>query len=557
MPSIRAIASVAAVAALAAACNPPGGDPEFAAAGSPVPRRGGVLRYASYQPVRTLDPAIGYDEISFYASHPLFDTLLGYAASDPQNPRAGLVLEPHLAESWTLSEDGKTYRFVLREGITFSDGQPVVAADFEYALERVLTTPTSPFGGLLVDVEGAKDVLAGKTKDCTGIVVEDDRHLTIRLAQPYAAFQYIVAMVFATPQKKSWVEAAGDQIRRRPLGTGPFVLEAWSEGERVVLKRNERYWNPEVPYLDGVILLENIPRQLGFLMFQRGEIDTVDRPPAPEYVRLAESAAWKPYIQRSASMNVFGERMNVRMKPFDDKRVRQALNYALSKDHTVKVLNNGAVPSHGILPPGMFGRDDTLEPYPYDPVKAKRLLAEAGYPDGFEIEYVQLNDDESEKVAQTVQADLARVGVRVKIRLLSFATYITAVGKPDGLPFSYGAWLMDFPDPSNFVDAKFHSRMIADENANNDAFYSNPELDALIDQARGEVDVTAREQLYHRIERILYDDAPWVWNYHRLFIEITQPYVKNYAPHPVWGRVFDHAWLDVNPDGSRPRLETP
>jgi ABC-type transport system substrate-binding protein len=292
-------------------------------------------------------------------------------------------------------------------------------------------------------------------------------------------------------------------------------------------------------------------------MFQRGEIDTIDRPPAPEYVRLAESPAWKPYIQRSASMNVFGERMNVRIKPFDDKRVRQALNYALSKDHSVRILNNGAVPSHGILPPGMFGRDPSLEPYPYDPVKARALLAEAGYPDGFEIEYVQLADDESEKMAQALQADLARVGVRLQIRVMSLASYLTAVGKPDGLAFSFGAWLMDFPDPSNFVDAKFHSRMIADENANNDSFYSNPELDALIDEARGEVDVSRREALYHRIERILYDEAPWVWNYHRLFIEVTQPYVKGYAPHPVWGRVFDNAWLDVRPDGSKPRLETP
>jgi oligopeptide transport system substrate-binding protein len=557
MPSTRAIVASLALAALAAACNPPGGDPEFAAAGSPTPRRGGVLRFAAYQPVRTLDPAIGYDEISFYATHSLFDTLLGYAAADRNDPRAGLALEPHLAESWSVSDDGKTYRFVLREGITYSDGQPVVAGDFEYALERVLRTPASPFGGFLIDVEGAREVTEGKSQDCTGIVADDDRHLTVRLTRPYPAFKYIVAMAFATPQKKDWVEASGDQLRRRPLGTGPFVLDSWSEGERLVLRRNERYWNPAVPHLDGVVMLENIPRQLGFLMFQRGEIDTADRPPAPEYLRLAQSEAWRPYIQRAAAMNTYGERMNVRMKPFTDRRVRQALNYALSKDHTVKVLNTGAVPSHGILPPGMFGRDETLAPYPYDPDKARRLLAEAGYPDGFEIEYVQLNDDESEKVAQALQADLARVGVRVNIRLMSIASYITAVGKPDGLAFSYAGWLMDFPDPSNFVDAKFHSRMIADENANNDAFYSNPALDALIDQARGEVDVTAREELYHRIERVLYDDAPWIWNYHRLFIEVSQPYVKGYTPHPVWGRVFEHAWLDVRADGTRPRLEAP
>jgi len=557
MRSIRKIAaSLAAVAALVAACDAPAmAPPRFRAQGAPGPRRGGVLRFASYQPVRTLDPAIAYDEISTYIVHPVFDTLLGYEPADPAVTNSGLTLVPHLASSYAISPDGRTYTFTLRDGITFSDGQPVVAGDFEYALERVLARADSPFGSFLSDVEGAADVIAGKSKDCTGITAVDDHTLVFRLSQPYAAFRYVLAMAFATPLKRAWVESVGDQIRRRPLGTGPFVVTEWTEGTRVVLRRNPHYWDPKLPYLDGVVFLENIPRDTAFLMFQAGELDVVDRLPAPDYIRIAETPAWKPYILQAAAMNVYGERMNTRVPPFNDRRVRQALNYATSKDHTIRLLQNGAVASHGILPPGMFGRDESLAPYPYDPARARQLLAEAGYPDGFDTEYVCLNDGEAEKLAQGLQADLAKVGVRVRIRLMSFATYLTAVGKPDGPPFSYGSWFMDFPDPSNFIDTRFHSRQIADENASNDSFYANPELDQLIDAARSETDDDRRAGLYHRIERLLYDEAPWIWNYHRLFIEVTQPYVKGYAPHPVWQRTYEHTWLDVAPDGTRPRAE--
>ena len=185
MPSIRAIA---ASALLLIACDAPSTAPRFRAAGGTTPMRGGTLRFATYQQVRTLDPAFSYDEISTYAVHMLYDTLIGYEEATPDRPGSGLALEPHLASSWTVSEDGRTYRFTLRPGITFSDGQPVVAGDFEYAMERVLRTPESPYGPLLGEVEGAQDVIDGKSTDCTGIFTDGDQHVVVRLRRPYAAF---------------------------------------------------------------------------------------------------------------------------------------------------------------------------------------------------------------------------------------------------------------------------------------------------------------------------------------------------------------------------------
>ena len=550
----RTAASLAALAVVlvAAGCGG-GGDrlPRYRAYGSATPHRGGTLTYSSYNGIRTLDPAIGYDEISGYALHDLFDTLVGYAPAEAGKLKESLRLVPHLAASWTVSDDHLDYVFTLRDGLRYSDGTPVVAGDFKYGLERVLTSPASPFGSFLDDIEGAHAVLTGKARHCTGIRALDDTHLEIRMARPYAAFLYVLAMPFSTPERADHVAAAGDQIRSQPLGTGPFRLVRWDEGQRLILERNPYYWQHGIPYLDRLVLLENIPQDTAFLKFLRGEIDACDRLPSPDYVWIQSQPAWKPYLRDVGGMNSYGERMRVTDWRFKDVRVRRAMNYAVNKEHLIKLLNGGATISHGILPPGMFGRDDALQPYPYDPAKARRLLAAAGFPHGFDVDYYTLNSPASVTLAQSVQADLAQVGVRMHIKQMSFATYLTAIGKPDGPAFSFGSWMQDYPDPSDFIDVKFDSASIAKENSNNDTFYSNPTLDKLIHTARFETDEARRADEYHQIEKILYDDAPWLWEYHRHFIEVTQPYVKGYAPHPVWTRDYTYAWLDVAPDGAR------
>jgi ABC-type transport system substrate-binding protein len=134
---------------------------------------------------------------------------------------------------------------------------------------------------------------------------------------------------------------------------------------------------------------------------------------------------------------------------------------------------------------------------------------------------------------------------------MSLATFLTATGRRDGPPFSKGAFLADFPDPADFFDATFHSRSISEENSNNTSFYASPELDALLDAARGEPDTGKRDAMYRRAERILYDDAPWIWDYHQWMTEVTQPYVRAYEPHPVWIRDYTRVWLDLGPSGER------
>jgi ABC-type transport system substrate-binding protein len=536
-----ALAALAAVGA--AGCDPADHGPRFRAAGSSTPRAGGTLRFAVQSSLHTLDPTIGYDEVSYYVLHPLFDTLVDFSP-------AGVDLVPRLAERWTVSPDGLVYAFELRPGIAFSDGAPITAAHFKFSLERALETADSPFAEFLTDVAGAREVIEGKAAACAGIIAETDHRLVIRLARVNPALLDILAMPFTTPQRREHVTAAGDQLRRRPDATGPFELDSWDEGNRIVLRRNPHYFQPRRAHLDAIVMLENIPRDTQFEMFERGELDAAEKLAAPDYLFVMAEPAWQPYVHHAAVMNVFGSRMNVQVKPFDDRRVRQALNYALDKRHTARLLNGTTVASHGILPPGMLGRDPDLAPYPHDVAKARALLAEAGYPHGFDVKYLTIYDEEAEKVAGSLQSDLAEVGVRVTITVTSLVTWGTAISQPSGPAFSYASWSADYPDPTDFFDPRFHSRSIKPADSTNDSFYKNPELDALLDAARAEFDPARRDALYRRAERILYDDAPWIWDYHRLLTEVTQPYVRGYEPHPIWIRDYTSAWLDLGPDGA-------
>lgn len=501
------------------ACDPPSRTPRWRGAGNTTPRAGGTLHLAAKDRVKTLDPSIAYDEVSFIAVHALYDTLLDYAPGSTE-------LVPRLAERWEVAPDGRTLRFWLRAGLAYADGTPIVARDFATSLDRARTSPDSPFGSLLADLDG--------------VDTPSDRELVVRLARPNAAFLHVLAMPFACPQRTEGAPASG-----------PYRVEQWDEGELLVLVKNPHHWDATRGRIERIELREQVPRDTQFMLFERGELDAVERLSHPDLLWVTAQPAWAPYVRKQSALNVYGMRMNVRVKPFDDRRVRQALNYALNKDHTVKLLAETAVASHGMLPPGVPGRARDLAPYPHDPAKARALLAEAGYPNGLDLDFMTIADEEAEKLAASMHGDFAEVGVRVRISLVSFATWVSVVGKPDGPAFSYGTWIADTADPSSFFDARFHSRAISDEYSTNDSFYANPEVDTLLDAARTETDPTKRADVYTSVERLLYADAPWIWNYHQQMVEVTQPYVRDYTPSPVWGRDYTHAWLDLDAGGER------
>jgi ABC-type transport system substrate-binding protein len=515
------------VAALGCAPDYQAPPPRFHGAGATSPHRGGTLRFSIVDDVRGLDPAFAFDEFSLTAEHLLYDTLVDFAPALAADP---LAVVPDLAETWSVSSDGLVYTFTIRAGATFSDGEPVLAEDFQYSFSRLLSTDVaSPGAQFYSGISSTRAV--------------DDRHFEIRLSAPDVSFLQRLAMVFVTPQKRTYVAGLGGRIGDRPLGTGPFVLEEWKPGERMVFARNARYWNHDLPYLDRIVLELLVPPDVAALKFMAGELETVDRLRPDDYLRLARTAAWAPYIDHQPSMQVSGEGMNVTRKPFDDRRVRLAMNYAIDKRSAIVLSNGRAVPAHGILPPPMPGYDESLNDYPYDPALARQLLTQAGYRDGFDVTYTTYLDPLVQTIAQSIQADLAQVGVRVHLSYVTSPAFYTAVGRGE-LDFFPAGWTMDFPDPSDFLDTMFHSRSITPENSNNYGRYSNPALDTLLDRARIEPNARRRLALYREAERLIHDDAPWIFHYHLVAVEARQPYVMGYRPHPVWLRDYRRAWLD-------------
>jgi ABC-type transport system substrate-binding protein len=421
----------------------------------------------------------------------------------------------------------------------------MVADDFVYALERVLD-PKSGAGtaDFYMSIAGAKDFAAGKADHVSGLRAVDERHLEIELERADSIFPMLMALDLAAPMKRSWVAKVKGHLTEQPLASGPFYLESWNRGTRLVLRRNPHYWNPAVPLLDEIDISLLVPRDVAVLKFLSGEIDTLDRLAADDYIRFASTPEWQPYLIATKSLGVFGELLNVRKKPFDDVRVRQAMNYAYNKEDTIRLYNGRATVAHGIIPQAMPAYDPNLPDYPYDPEKARALLAEAGYPNGFTVTYSLTNDEIYLRIAQAMQADYAKVGIKMNIEILTFPAYLTETGKGE-LWFAYSGWTVDFPDPWDFLHNRFGTAAITPENANNDSGYSNPEFDALVENARYEVDPEKRLAMYRKAERIVHDDCPWVWHYYPIQVEIVQPYVKGYKPHPIWLRDFRHMWLDL------------
>lgn len=540
---------VAACVVLAPACEASRG-PRWRGYGAREPRRGGTLTTSTFLEVRTLDPAIANDDASIFPLAHLYDTLVALPVAAGWGAGAGEVV-PQLAASYEISRDGRTYAFTLREGLRFSNGRAVVAADVAYALRRVLRMPDSPFRALLDGIAGATAYGERARDEVPGIRAMGDRRLELELVEPDAAFLQVLTMRFATPLAEEFVAAHDGDLRAAALGTGPFVLASLRDGEEIVLERNARYWDPRRPLLERIEVRQNVDRDMAFLAFEAGELDVIDRPGIADWQWIATRDDWRSHVHRIAQLAVFGARINVARPPFDDPRIRQALNFAVDQSSVAKVLGGLAVPAHGMLPPGLAGRDGGLAPYPLDRSRARSLLASAGYRDGFDVEYATVPDDTAAKVAALLQRDLAAVGIRVRITQMSWPVYLAATARRDGPALAMASWLADYPDPSNFIDLRFHSRMISEAESANDSFYASAEVDRAIDEARRALDPDARAALYRRIERLLHDDAPWIWGYHPETVAIVQPYVKGFALHPLSGVTLRDVWLDLDPDGRR------
>ncbi|MBY5518151.1 ABC transporter substrate-binding protein [Rhizobium leguminosarum] len=475
-----------------------------------TPKQGGDIVVTYKDDITTLDPAIGYDWVNWSMIKSLYSRLMDYAPGTP-NP------VPSLAESFTVSPDGLTYTFKLHKGVKFSNGRELVASDVKYSIERAVDPKTQgPGAGFFGAIKGFEDETGGKTTTLSGIETPDDSTVIFNLSRPDATFLHVLAINFASVVPKEAVEAAAGDFGKKPVGSGTFILKDWTIGQQLVFERNKDYFVKGVPYIDSFKVEVGQEPLVALLRLQKGEVDIAgDGIPPAKFLEIKNSADGAQMIVDGEQLHTGYITLNTKVKPFDNVKVRQALNMAINKERITRILNGRATPTNQPLPPLMPGYDKSFTGYAYDVAKAKALLAEAGYPDGFETVLYSTNTDPQPRIAQAIQQDLAAVGVKAEVRALAQANVISAGGTEGEAPMIWSggmAWIADFPDPSNFYGPILGCAG-AVPGGWNWSWYCNADLDkraVAADSMSDPAKAAERTAAWGKIFTDIMADAPWI-----------------------------------------------
>ncbi|MFE0757940.1 ABC transporter substrate-binding protein [Inquilinus sp. NPDC058860] len=470
---------------------------------------GGTMTVTYKDDVTTLDPAIGYDWQNWSMIKSLFDGLMDYKPGTTE-------LVPDLAESFEVSADGLTYTFKLRHGVKFHNGRELKAADVKYSLDRVVQPETqSPGAGFFDSIQGFADVSGGKAKELSGITAPDDYTVVFHLTRPDAPFLHKMALNFSHVVPKEEVEKYGADFGKHPVGTGAFKMTEWTLGQRIVFERNPNYFHKGLPHLDKIVFEVGQEPVVALLRLQRGEVDIAgDGIPPAKFLEVTQDPAYKGLIIQGNQLHTGYVTMNVKAKPFDDVRVRQAVNMAINKDRIIRIINGRAKPATQPLPPSMPGYAADTKGYAYDVAGAKKLMAGAGLADGFATDLYVANTDPQPRIAQAIQQDLAQIGIKAEIKALAQANVIAAGGdeKQSTMIWSGGmAWIADFPDPSNFYGPILGCGG-AVPGGWNWSWYCNADLDKRAAEADSIADpakAAEREAKWRDIFLDVMKDAPW------------------------------------------------
>jgi len=489
--------------------------PQIAAADAhsdldPNAKSGGNITVTYKDDVATLDPAIGYDWQNWSMIKSLYDGLMDYEPGTTE-------LRPGLAESYDISEDGKVFTFKLREGVKFHNGRVMTADDVKYSLDRVTNPATqSPGAGFFGSIEGYDAVSSGEATELSGVKVLDEQTVEITLSRPDATFLHVMGLNFASVVAKEAVEAAGADFGKTAMGTGAFKLADWTIGQKLVFEKNQDYWREGLPYLDSVTFEVGQEPIVALLRLQNGEVDVPgDGIPPAKFQEVMGDPEQAARVIEGGQLHTGYITLNVKMAPFDNVDVRKAVNMAINKERITQVINGRAVPATQPLPPSMPGYTEGYEGYPYNPEAAKALLAEAGFSDGFETELFVMNTDPNPRIAQAIQQDLSKIGVKATIQSLAQASVIAAGGEADQAPMIWSggmAWIADFPDASNFYGPILGCDG-AVQGGWNWSWYCNADADAMAVKADSMTDpamVDERLKMWSDVYMAVMEDAPWV-----------------------------------------------
>lgn len=435
-----------------------------------------------------------------------------------------------LAERWEVSADGKVYTFHLRKGVKFHNGEEFTADDVLFTFDRMLNPETKALNTDFVDmIAGAKDRMEGKADTVRGINVIDTYTIEITLAESFAPFVANLATPAGSIYNRKATEDAKDQFGKQPeltIGTGPFKITEWVINDHITLEAFDDYFRGRSK-LDKIIYKFIPDADSQRMLFETGELDVFDCDNARTQIPyFEESDKWKDQIISGPRVGIYYYCINEGIEPFGDVRVRKALQIAIDRKAILEKLYYGKGKlCNAIMPPGLAGHNPNVPEIPYDPEKAKELLKEAGYPEGFDMEISQITDRPATlRVNEAVQAMFKEIGINAKIVQMDSASWY-ATRKEGKLPMYMTDWSADYNDPDNFIYSFFAPRNAVVRSFN----YKNEAVQNKLEVARKMINQEERYKLYQELEQqIVIEDAAWIPLFSLEHLFVVQPRVKNF-----------------------------
>lgn len=482
-----------------------------------TPQPGGVLRFARNHDITSFDPIIPATNLAIWTMLNMYDQLVRLSPN-------GDGIEPGVATDWTISEDGKTYVFNLRDDVKFHNGMPLTPEDVKYSLDRAR-------GG---DSNWDWIYPAIKSIDVTG-----EHQVTINLEAPYLPLLSTLALSSSSIVPKQVVEEKGKEFfANNPVGSGPFQLESWQRGQKIVLKKNPDYWQKGKPYLDGVEFVQVPEDTAKIFMLQAKELEISSNVPFSSLQQLEADPSLNVLVAPFARLDMIP--INSTVEPFNDLKIRQAMNYAINKQEIIDavLMGHGEVAT-SYLPKVMY-YNEQLEGYPYNLEKAKQLMAESSRPDGFKATLtINSGSDINSQMAVIVKEQLKAIGIDLEIQQLE-------PGVVDEMHSSMKYEMITTYYSSDIIDPDEITMFGAAPSGGTSAYYTgykNEALDKLALQAQQEQDETKRKEMYYELQRIFSEDAPFIFLFHTPNSYVTQKNVHGFQVSNMGSYRLEDVWL--------------
>jgi peptide/nickel transport system substrate-binding protein/oligopeptide transport system substrate-binding protein len=506
-------------------------------------KAGGTFNFYISEPA-FIDPVNLQESEGTQVGQAVFDSLVAFDSLTSE-------VKPAAAERWEANDDATVWTFYLVQGAKFHDGSDVTAADFKYAWERICTPANeSEVSYHLAAVKGYDELQAGTATELSGVKVVDDYTLEVTLTYGFADFEYVVGHPALAPVPQEVVEADPAAFADKPIGNGPFMMaEPWAHDQYIKIVRFDDYYG-EKPYLDGVDFKILADQDAAFLEFQAGNLDFVPIPSGQiqatvdEYGESPDGYTINPgeQVSMGEELAIYYLLVNNEDPALKDPLVRKALSLAVDRqDICDKVFEGTRVPATGIVPPGIVGyQENGFANSKYDVEAAKAALAEAGFPEGAGFPTITLEYNSGsghEDILQLVQEDFKAIGVNSELVGSEWAQYLDKLGAKDYQVGRLG-WIADYPIMDNFLYPLFKTG-----SSDNYSFYTNPDVDAKLEEARTTVDPDARVALYQEVEKTVGDASAVIPMFYYRHTRVASDRVNEgvYSPNGLF--TFETVWL--------------